>query len=317
MPATKKILVIDDDEGARLLIADILRAQGDYTITTAQNSADGIEKAAREQPDMILLDLTMPQIDGYQACHILRTKMATHNMLIVMLAATDGVASQAHGLEAGADGVIAKPIDYRVFVASIDALLCRHEARLDANPLTRLPGNARITRELERCLQACRPFAVAYADIDNFKALNDHYGFVIGDQVLSATGRIIGQAVTPPDFVGHIGGDDFIVISVPERVEEICRDIITRFDQAIPQYYDPASREQGFIESETRQGLVQRVPLMTISIAVVTNRARPFRHVAEIGALAAELKRYLKTLPGSHYLVDRRQADSQPMRAEA
>lgn len=306
MHTLRKILVIYDDKEDAGRLSDILRGNGPYEVLTAQNTTEGLQTAVYEQPDLIILDLTLPPIEGYETCHILRTSTATHHSLIVMLSAQNSVESQVQGLASGADSVIAKPFDQALFLACIETMLRRQEASLDANPLTRLPGNTSIARELDRCLQSPDPFAVGHVDLDNFKALNDRYGFVIGDQVIVETGRIISQAVNLADFAGHIGGDDFVVITVPERVGSICHAIITRFDRTIPQYYDAASRNQGFIESRTRRGAVRRFPLITMSIAVVTNLERRFRHRAEIGTIAAELKHYLKTLPGSNYLVDRR-----------
>ena len=302
----RKILVIYDDETGVERLSDILRGNGSYEVLAVQNTAEGLQTAVYEQPDLIILDLTLPPIEGYETCHILRTSTATHHSLIVMLSAQSSVESQVQGLASGADSVIAKPFDQALFLVCIETMLRRQEASLDANPLTRLPGNTSIARELERCLQSPDPFAVGYVDLDNFKALNDRYGFVIGDQVIVETGRIISQAVTPCDFVGHIGGDDFVVITVPERVESICRTVIAEFDRIAPHYYEAADRSQGYIVCRSRRGAIRRFPLITMSIAVVTNLEHHFRHIAEIGTIAAELKHYLKTLPGSNYLVDRR-----------
>jgi PleD family two-component response regulator len=313
MNETKKILIIDDDDVARMLITGILRGSGRYTIITGENGEDGIQQAQRELPDLILLDIMMPQIDGYQVCKILRENVATRYIPIIMLSAKGGVDSQVQGLELGADDFVTKPFNHSELIARIEALIRRHELSLDANPLTRMPGNISIERELVRRLSDNGIFAVGYADLDNFKAFNDKYGFVMGDRVIFETGQILSHAVATVDFVGHIGGDDFVFISVPERVDKICRGIIRKFDRTIPKYYDPESRAQGYIEGETRHGEQQRFPIMTISIAVVTNRERQFSHFAEIGTIGAEMKKYLKTMQGSKYLVDRRKPKSQPV----
>ena len=139
---------------------------------------------------------------------------------------------------------------------------------------------------------------------------NLKYGFSRGDQVIFDTGRIISHAVTSLDFVGHIGGDDFVFITLPDRADEICQKIVKTFDQIIPRYYDKKNRARGYIESETRSGETQSFPLMTISIAVVTNLSCEFTHFAEIGTIGAELKKYLKTIEGSNYLIDRRKTKS-------
>lgn len=309
MDTLKKILVVDDDEVARALVSGIVRSSQRFKIITAENGEEGIQRAKHELPDLILLDIMMPQVDGYQVCKVLREDIATRYIPIIMVSAKGGVDNQLQGFELGADDFITKPFNHNELVARMEALIRRHELSLDANPLTRLPGNISIERELVRRLSDNCRFAVGYADIDNFKAFNDHCGFSMGDRVIFETGSIIGHAVTPLDFVGHIGGDDFVFITMPDMVDEICRAIITKFDRAMPKYYDETSRSQGYIESKNRNGDIQRFPLMTLSIAIVTNQAREFTHFAEIGTIGAELKAYLKNLPGSNYLVDRRKSE--------
>ena len=310
----KKILIIDDDEVARTLITGILQNSEQYTVIVGEDGEDGIKRALREQPDLIILDIMMPQIDGYQVCKILRENVATRYIPIIILSAKGSIDSQVHGFELGADDFITKPFNHPELLARIEALIRRHELSLDANPLTRLPGNISIERELVRRLSDNSKFAVGYADLDNFKAFNDKYGFSMGDQVIFDTGRIISHAVTSLDFVGHIGGDDFVFITLPDRADEICQKIVKTFDQIIPRYYDEKSRARGYIESETRSGESQSFPLMTISIAVVTNLSSEFTHFAEIGTIGAELKKYLKTIEGSNYLIDRRKTKSKMIR---
>jgi diguanylate cyclase (GGDEF)-like protein len=306
MDEKKKILVIDDDDVARELISGILRTNRHYKVIAGENGEDGLQQAGQELPDLILLDIMMPHIDGYEVCKILRQNVSTRYIPIIILSAKGGVDNQVQGFELGADDFITKPFNHNELLARIDALIRRHELSLDANPLTRLPGNISIERELVRRLSDNCQFAVGYADLDNFKAFNDKYGFAMGDRVIFNTGRIISHAVTPVDFVGHIGGDDFVFITIPDHVETICQTIIKQFDSTISKYYDSESRTRGYIESKTRNGEQQQFPLMSISIAIVTNLEREFTHFAEIGTIGAELKAYLKTLNGSHYLVDRR-----------
>jgi PleD family two-component response regulator len=309
MAEKKKILVIDDDDVARRLLSEILLSNHRYEVIIGEDGEDGIKLAARELPDLILLDIMMPQIDGYEVCKILRENIATRYIPIIILSVKDEIASQVYGLELGADDFITKPFHQTELLARVEALIRRHELSLDANPLTRLPGNISIERELTKRLSDKSKFAVGYADLDNFKAFNDQYGFTIGDRVIFETGRIISQSVGKSDFVGHIGGDDFVFITIPERIDPICQAIISTFDREIPHYYDEESRTKGYIASETRNGAIQRFPIMTISIAVVTNLERDFTHFAEIGAIGADLKKYLKTLNGSNYLVDRRKTN--------
>lgn len=184
------------------------------------------------------------------------------------------------------------------------------EMYLDASPLTRLPGGIAIENILQKRLDAGTPLAFCMLDLDNFKSFNDHYGYAMGSEVIKATARIIEEVVsrkgTEGDFVGHIGGDDFVVISTLEGYGNICKGIIEAFDKTILDFYSTEDRTTGYIMGKTRQGQEVSFPIMTISIAVVTNKDRKFTNIAEVGEIAAELKDYAKSIPGSIYVVDKR-----------
>ncbi len=184
--------------------------------------------------------------------------------------------------------------------------------RLDANPLSRLPGNLAIERELLLRLQGGKPFAFCLADIDNFKAYGDHYGYARGSEVLKRLSEIFGYTARavgePADFIGHIGGDDFVLITEPERVDAFCKMIIAEFDAMVPVLYDEPDRARGFIVALDRRDVEQSFPLMTISIAVVTNQNRPITNPGQVAQVAAQLKQYAKSFPRSVYVVDQRRA---------
>ena len=184
------------------------------------------------------------------------------------------------------------------------------EMYLDASPLTRLPGGIAIENVLQRRLASEYLFAFCVLDLDNFKAFNDHYGYAHGNNVIKETARIIEDAVkakgAPEDFVGHIGGDDFVVITTPATMREISEAIVKQFDGRIPDFYDEGDRKKGFIFGKTRYGEAMRFPLMTISIAIVTNERHKLSNPIEASELAAELKDYAKTIAKSVYVVDKR-----------
>lgn len=181
---------------------------------------------------------------------------------------------------------------------------------LDANPLTRLPGNIAIENVLKKRLETGSPLAFCYIDLDDFKAFNDRYGYAKGSEVIVATGKIVEKCVAeegiPDDFVGHIGGDDFVIITIPDHFKKMCECIIDRFDIAILDFYDPADLKRGFIMGRTRKGEESTFPIMSLSIAVVTNLERRLTSSLQVGEIAAELKEYVKSIPGSVYVVDRR-----------
>jgi GGDEF domain-containing protein len=188
------------------------------------------------------------------------------------------------------------------------------EMKLDSSPLTHLPGGLAIENALRARLEHAEPFAFCLIDVDNFKAYNDRYGYSRGNSVLTQAAQIIVEADQrlgdPRDFVGHIGGDDFVVLTVPARFEAVCKEIIARFDGAIPALYDAEDRERGYIEGETRQGVQTRFPFASLSIAVVTNQKAAIDSHIKVSEIAAALKEYAKTIAGSKYIVDRRTAEA-------
>ncbi len=181
---------------------------------------------------------------------------------------------------------------------------------LDASPLTRLPGNLAIEQVLKDKMNRGERFALCYIDLDDFKAYNDKYGYAKGSDLIKMTGEVVYRAkdehADKQDFVGHIGGDDFVLITSPDKVEKVCQTIISDFDRSIPQFYHPEDREKGYIEGVDRYGVLRRFSLMSISIAVVSDVKRSFKSPVEIAKVATEIKDYVKSLPGSNYLIDRR-----------
>ncbi len=181
---------------------------------------------------------------------------------------------------------------------------------LDASPLTRLPGNLAIEQVLKGKMEHGEKFALCYIDLDDFKAFNDKYGYAKGSDLIKMTGEVLYRAkdeyADQQDFVGHIGGDDFVLITSPDKVESVCQAILDEFDSLIPDYYPPEDRETGFIEGSDRYGVMRRFPIMSITIAVVSDEKRSFKSPIEIARVATEIKDYAKSLPGSNYLIDRR-----------
>ncbi len=184
------------------------------------------------------------------------------------------------------------------------------EMYLDTSPLTRLPGGIAIENVLKKRLDEGKSIAFCLIDLDNFKAFNDRYGYAKGSEVIKALAKIIEDAVKEKgryeDFIGHVGGDDFVLITVPERFRELANYIIEKFDRKIPDFYDPEDRKRGFIKGKNRQGVEMKFPIMTVSIAVVTTKEGKRLNHIKIGEIAAELKEYAKSIPGSLYVVDKR-----------
>ncbi len=185
------------------------------------------------------------------------------------------------------------------------------EMYLDASPLTRLPGGVAIENILKKKIAQQKLFAFCLMDIDNFKSFNDHYGYAKGNELIQNTAAIIEKAVlthgNSDDFVGHIGGDDFVVITTPDHCIKICEIIVEQFDATTPDSYSPEDRNRGFIIGENRQGQEVKFPLASLSVAVVSNQTRPLENHIQVGEIAAEIKEHAKSLSGSAIFIDQRQ----------
>jgi diguanylate cyclase (GGDEF)-like protein len=192
----------------------------------------------------------------------------------------------------------------------VGAVLRRSKAMRDLSPLTALPGNFRIGEELQRRVASGRPMAVVHADLDNFKAFNDHYGFMRGDNVIKFTANTLVEAAVqagdPTAFVGHVGGDDFICALEPELAERFCKEVIERFDDGILDFYDPHDALRGSVEVIDRRGERHMFPIVSVSLGVATNLRRSFASEWEASAVAAEMKEHAKADAGSSYRFDRR-----------
>lgn len=305
----QKILVIDDTVLMQRMISDILQTE-DFNVIIAQNGEEGIIKVAQEKPDLVILDVILPGIDGFEVCKRLREDDSNNLMPIIMLTSQDDEEDKLQGLELGADDYIIKPFNPRELLSRVRNTLKRIGRNRLANPLTGLQGNLDIQSEVTRRLAKEEVFSVIYADIDNFKEYNDIYGFASGDNAIKLTSDIITNSVqtygTPDDFIGHVGGDDFVILTVPECVDKICTGIVEDFDRRIISMYTEKDRDNGYIETEDRRGRINRYPIMTISMAVVSNKYRYFENHIRVAEVSAEVKRIAKSIPGSVYIKDRR-----------
>ncbi|HYJ60683.1 MAG TPA: response regulator [Actinomycetota bacterium] len=303
------ILVVDDDPDIARFVEVNLRSAG-YDVVVAGDGEQALERAADLRPDLVLLDVMMPRIDGFEVAQRLRRSPSTANASIIMLTAKALSADKVTGLQAGADDYIIKPFDPIELLARVKGTLRRAKEMRNLSPLTGLPGNIRIQEEIERQVREGNDFAVLYCDLDNFKAYNDQRGFVRGDRLIQATARIIQDAVVEragsDGFIGHVGGDDFVAVVSPESAEETARAICERFDAARADAYDAEDLERGFVRIEDRKGVMQDIPLVAVSVGIASTDRRRFAHYGEAVAVATEMKSFAKRDPGSSYAVDRR-----------
>jgi PleD family two-component response regulator len=305
----QSILVVDDDPIiARLLEIELISAG--YEVGLASSGEQALEVAQAKRPDLILLDVLMPGMDGFEVARRLRSDPRTLPVSIIMLTATGLSANRLEGLNAGADDYIVKPFDTPELLARVKGVLRRAREVRSQSPLTGLPGYVRIEEEIERRIAAKADFAVLYADLDNFKAFNEFYGFDRGDEVLRHTAQMLKEiaedSAGSEAFIGHVGGDDFVLVTTIDLGPPVADLIIEKFDSAAPGFYLEEDRERGFIEVENRRGDMQRYPIVSVSIGIASSERRDFTHYAEVVAVAAEMKEFTKRTPGSVWAADRR-----------
>ena len=304
----EKVLIVDDDPAIRLLMEAILRPEG-YDLLQAGDGVEALILLRGELPDLVVLDVMMPQVDGVEVCRQLREDPRTRGTSVIMLTARALSADVLEGLAAGADDYVIKPFHPVELVARVKSTLRRARQMRDASPLTGLPGNSSILQELRLRVDAQASFALMHVDLDHFKAVNDRYGFLRGDAAIKLLGSFIQDVVAvrdPHGFVGHIGGDDFAVICEAGVAETVASEIIAHFDRAAPSLYDEEDRVRGHITVPDRSDQLRDYPLLSVSIGVATTARRPIGSHVEAGEIAAQMKSVAKRQPGSAYAVDRR-----------
>jgi GGDEF domain-containing protein len=265
----------------------------------------------RGHPCLLFVDGDNSGAIGVGLVRRLKSDAFTAIVPITTLAGTHHAEQVQAWFTSGADEVLTglfSPAEQR---SRMDAMLVRTERDVSVHPSTRLPGTTEIEREIRRRLDSSQEFAVCYADLDHFKEFNDRYSYYDGDRVIYILSRVLHDVVKgmmgSRGFVGHIGGDDFIFIIPASDISPVCSEILEVFDSLIPLQYNDQDRRAGYFFGKDRRGQLHRVPLMTLSIGIVTNRHRRFAHPAQVSELATEMKSYAKTLPGSVFVVDRRQ----------
>lgn len=310
---TIKVLVVDDDPVLlRMVQTFLLSSEDPYEVLLANSGPEALEIARKEIPDLVLLDLMMPDMDGIEVCVQLRASRSTYLIPVIMLTASALHDHRLEALRTGVDDYLSKPFDPEELEVRIQSLIRRIRLSRASNPLTGLPGNLAIEHELNQRLARGETLACAYVDIDNFKAFNDYYGFEKGDECIRLVAEVLIEAVeqegTSTDFLGHIGGDDFILVTTIDLVEPILDYVSETFDERVKLLYTPQDRERGWIEVLSRQKESTRYPLTTLSMGVSTNEKRTLSNALEVSEIATELKKAAKSRsPGkSNYIVDRR-----------
>gem|GEM_PF-166013 len=308
-PARPKVLLAEDQTELLLLMKETVQEAG-FEVFIASDGQEALKVIFETHPDIAVLDYNMPVKDGLTVAQDLKNNPLFAHIPIIICTAYSEKKTKIKGLSMGIDDYLIKPVDTDELVARIRMILKRNKLVLDANPLSKLPGNPSIQARVEREIQRGGAFAVLYLDLNNFKAYNDIYGFESGDHVLKATANLLVkltiQNENSLDFIGHIGGDDFIIVTGYDRAEKLAETIVTAFDEIAPSFYGKEDRTRGYIVSTDRQNNIKKFPFLSVAIGVVHNKLRPLRSFAQVSNIGTELKKAAKTREKSSYIVDRR-----------
>jgi len=307
-----RVLVADDDPSTRALI-DLALQEAGYDCVLAADGKAALEQARATRPDLVVLDVTMPFLSGDEVQRELRRDRRTRYIPVVFITAKRTTAELTARFRNGADDYVSKPFDIDELVARIASALRRAAELRSLNPLSGLPGNLTIAHEIDARLADGSEVACLYVDVDHFKGFNDRHGFERGDRVIAHLAELLSQTVgeiSEDTFIGHVGGDDFVVLAPRDQAERLAREIIARFDATIPSLYDPEDRARGWVEAPDRRGRTRRVPFVSVSIGVVPLQPERFPGATEVARAAAEMKEVAKRRPGSGYAIDRRRENA-------
>jgi diguanylate cyclase (GGDEF)-like protein len=302
------ILLTPDPELAALFRS--LWDPSEFEWTVIDRGRRAMEGIFNEPPDVLVVDNRLADIKSTEVAAIVKSENVYRQLPVILCLDSGDLEEPWNWNEIEADDFLVRPFQPTQARERVHLTLCRASRSMDANPLTRLPGNTSIIRRIQDLIDRRDDFALAYCDLDYFKSFNDKYGFSRGDEVLMMTARVILNTIRgftdAESFVGHVGGDDFVFIVPADIAEEACKRVVEAFDGIVPNFYDGDDRERASIVSTDRQGEVRTFPLMAISIAVVFNTDGRLKHYGEASAIAMGLKKKAKENAKSCYVLDRR-----------
>ncbi len=315
----KRILLVIEDQNLDRILTYLLKAWG-YEVIPCPDGRQALEIANRKYPDLILIDAHLSTAPSLALCRSLKDDFITAYIPIIILIDKRQLRRDLLDIEEGIDDFLVKPPDPIDLEIRIALALRSANHHFHANALTKLPGNRTIEKLVRSYIETGRTFSLGYLDINNFKSFNDKYGYVAGDHVILQTARIIVSAIKrcghPRDFVGHIGGDDFVYLTTPDKEEVIAQECIDAFDRLSPLHYSPEDRKNRSLKARDRHGRVCEIPLMGLSIAIVNNASFKAHSIHQLIETTFEIKNFLKKRASSNYLINRRVCDAgRPQRA--
>lgn len=288
-----RILVVEDDLDISNMLRIYFDSQG-YEVLVAARGGEALDLCRRKLPEAVVLDINLPDIDGYEVCKQLRNNLRTSHIPIIFLTQKDERSDRITGLELGADDYITKPFDIEELKLRVQNALRRVRHESLTNPTTGLPSGKLIEEQLKLLMRRGN-WAILYIGLNDMEPFNDVYGFVAGDDVLRFTAMVLDEAInemgSPNDFIGHVGGGDFIIITVPQKAEPLRDRVISRFNAEVGAFYSFRDRERGHVVIKNASGSERHAPLMTMSVGVVTDETADFADIREITEVAAEARR--------------------------
>ncbi len=308
------VLLIEDDAELTQSITKALTAAS-FKVLVSVSSRHAFSTIFKSPPDLVILDINLPDLDGFHVAKELKRNLMLRHIPVIVLSSRIDFLDKMRSLDVIVDEYLVKPIDMKDLMLRCQFVLQRSQSNLDANPLTRLPGNIAIVKTIKAKIGAGKPYAVGYADLNNFKAYNDKYGFSNGDKMIHYAAQVILEAVqrlSPQDnFVGHVGGDDFIFVCGYEKANEICQFITEGFDKNVPKFYSEEDRQKGYIVVEDRRGVVSQFPFVSVAVGMVSDEGNKFSNLGQINHSLSQLKKYAKSFQGSAFVRDRRSLAAQ------
>lgn len=306
----QEIYIIDNDNELKSRLVDIFKKEKEYKFKKAKTTE--IESVLKNIPALIIINEDGVQEDIIQLCNQIRENEDNSITPIIVISSRKEKEHRVEILKACVEHYIKAPIDEEYLYYTIKNVIRLLDTNRRVSPLTGLPGNVQIQAEMKKRLLNKEEFAILYIDLDNFKAYNDVYGFLNGDEIIKFTSRCILKHVHDMEaegsFVGHIGGDDFVAIIDKTDYDKICQEIIIEFDTTVEKYYNPEDVARGYVEIENRKGVLEQFPMTTISVAVVEVDPMIFKSPLEIGEVGAQVKHRAKSIMGSAYVINRRRS---------
>ena len=307
----KRILIISSDENLKKVLSFCFDGWG-YEVFLHDSPVNDVNQVKKIAPDAIVVDVYSASKAHLHICNILKEDLMTAFIPVITLINKRQLREQLLHLKQGVDDYLIKPPDPLDLRVRIEMAIKRAQYSYCATPLTGFPGGRLIEEALNERIMSNNSFSFGYIDIDNFKFFNDSYGYRKGDRIIMQAGYILYTTMkkfgNKDDFIGHIGGDDFVFITSVDKYVSFCQNFICLFDNIVPFHYTPADRDRGFIIARDRNRKIRKASLVSVSVAVVNrHNSREFKSIVEINEKVAEIKHYLKEMPGSKFMADRRE----------